>query len=541
MGRRDLLPNRWEHDDWRALYYLNLFRLALASTFSVIALMEVEPTALGSRAPQLYLLGSLLLLGASIFHFLTISFSRMGFIVQACFQFSTDLALVTLIAYASGGVRSDPALLFLIIVAAAGVVLPRRLALFFAALGTVLVFLAELLAGLYLEIPPDAQAMAFLGIGLFLTSLLTTFLAERARRVAAVSEEQQKDIVALEEVNALVVESMDTGAMVVGSEGRIHTMNAAAKRLLSIENGVPDNLRDASTELNNRFEAWNAGETEAAAMLKETPPGTRIMANFLAFGTDHKLSAIFLSDEEERSRQALNQRLTALGRLAAAIAHEIRNPLTAISTGVELLKSTPDRDAKGNDKAFSMVEKNCQRINRIVNATLSTAKPDQEITDEIPLFATLRDFTEEFSAANHLSAGQLSLDLDSGDAGDVLVRFSPTHLHQVLDNICSNAVIHHSGEDPIQIVFRPRQTAYYVYLDIFNNGPIIDAEFRDQIFEPFFTTRQGRGGTGLGLYLCKQLCEINRADLLLVHPHPEGNCFRLFLSRATQRQHNVQP
>lgn len=425
VERRDLLPIRWEQDDWRALYYLNLFRLAMASTFAVIASMGLETPALGARFPQLFLLGSLLLLAAAILYFLTISFSRTGFVVQACIQFSADLMLVTLVTYASGGVRSDPALLYLIIAAAAGVVLPRRLALFFAALGTLMIFFQELVADLYFLSPPDAQALAFLGVGMFLTSLLTTYIAERARRVEAVSEVQQKDIIALEEINALVVESMDTGAIVVDTDGRIHTMNSAAKRLLSLEDELPGRLANAHAELNQRFESWLAGSAPAAARLHESPPGISIMANFLAFGTDSKLSTIFLSDEQERARQALNQRLAALGRLAAAIAHEIRNPLTAINAAIELMKTSPDLDSDGN-KVLLMVEKNCQRINRIVNDTLSSAKPEHEKIDKIPLYSTLADFADEFSAANHLEKNQVTLDITRDDDSDVLIRFSST-------------------------------------------------------------------------------------------------------------------
>lgn len=535
VRRKDLLPDRWKQDDWRALYFLNLFRLALASTFTVIAVMGLETPILGARYPELFLLGSLLLLGASIFYFLTISFSRLDFIVQACIHFTSDLALITLITYASGGIKSDPALIYLIIVAAAGVVLPRRLALFFAALGTVLIFLEHLLSSLKSETSIDPRTLSFLGMGMFLTSLLTTFLAERARRVEAVSEEQQRDIVALEEMNALVVESMDTGAMVVAPDGRIYTMNSAGKQLLSLDGQVPGTLEEAHPELKERFESWFQGTGEAVVKLKDTPPGTSIMANFMAFGEDSKLAAIFLSDEQERARQALEQRLSALGRLAAAIAHEIRNPLTAINSAVELMRSSPGFNTSGS-KIFDLVERNCQRINRIVNDTLSSANPDDAVPDKIPLYSTLRDFADEFTAAHHLERDSLTLNLAGDSAAEVFIRFSPTHLHQVLDNLCSNAVIHHGTDEQINIVFRPRETTYYVYLDISSNGPVIDEEVRDKIFEPFFTTRQGKGGTGLGLYLCKQLCELNQADLLLVHPHPEGNCFRIFLTRVMENQ-----
>ena len=534
VRRKDLLPDRWEQDDWRALYFLNLFRLALASTFTAIAVMGLETPVLGSRFPELFLLGGLLLLAASVLHFLTISFSRLEFVFQACMQFTSDLALITLITYASGGIKSDPALLYLIVVAAAGVVLPRRLALFFAALGTLLIFMEHILAGIGGGSEFDPGALAFLGIGLFLTSLLTTFLAEKARRVEAVSEEQQRDIVALEAINALVVESMDTGTIVVGSDDTIHTLNSAAKELLSLTNDMPRTLAVAHQELHACFESWLLESGDAAVKLKETQPGTRIMANFMAFGEDNKLAIIFLSDEEEHARHALEQRLAALGRLAAAIAHEIRNPLTAINSAVELMRLTPDL-TPSQVKTFELVDKNCRRINRIVNDTLSSAKPDEARPDKIPLYSTLRDFADEFTAVNHMRRDQFRLNLDEDSDTDVLIRFSPTHLHQVLDNICNNAVIHHSGDEDINIVFRPRETAYYIYLDISNNNPVIDEDIRDKIFEPFFTTRQRSGGTGLGLYLCKQLCELNQADLLLVHPHPEGNCFRIFLTRATDK------
>jgi len=133
----------------------------------------------------------------------------------------------------------------------------------------------------------------------------------------------------------------------------------------------------------------------------------------------------------------------------------------------------------------------------------------------------LNQFHDDFVQSEHVAPDQLRLDTDPDDLS---VRFDPGHLHQVMTNLCQNA-FRHAGADP-QVILKTRQSNHgVVQLDIIDNGPGIEPETADQIFEPFYTT--ATSGTGLGLYIARELCEINQAHLGY-HPAPDGgSCFRI--------------
>jgi two-component system sensor histidine kinase PilS (NtrC family) len=217
-------------------------------------------------------------------------------------------------------------------------------------------------------------------------------------------------------------------------------------------------------------------------------------------------------------------KLASLGRLTASIAHEIRNPLGAISHATQLLNESSEL---GNDdqRLMTIIRDHTRRVNNVVENVLRLSRPGSNLPQLIGLQDWLGKFMDEFIHSGNCSPDQVSISVNPADLN---VYMDPSQLHQVVWNLCQNAV-HHTGADgmpvKIQLVGGHSDTSHTPYLDIIDNGPGIDPAMTDQIFEPFFTTKSS--GTGLGLYIAREICESNQARLAYQAGAAGGSCFRI--------------
>jgi len=238
-------------------------------------------------------------------------------------------------------------------------------------------------------------------------------------------------------------------------------------------------------------------------------------------------SLLILEDAAELQRQAQAGKLQALGRLTASIAHEIRNPLGAISHSAQLLGESPD--LKPHDqRLLDIINNQSKRVNELISNVLSLSRRDAGGRERLNLQETLDRFAEEFCGALQLPRETLHARIEPADSE---IQFDPSQLNQILWNLCSNARIHggHDQPDSPPIVLRggAGQVARVVSLDVIDAGPGISAEQEKDLFEPFVSGRAG--GTGLGLYISRMLCENNGASLEYVHT-PIGGCFRILFA-----------
>ncbi|MDO8813388.1 MAG: ATP-binding protein [Gallionella sp.] len=512
-------------DFWRSLRYFNLYRLVLASLFVFLAGTFGSSLSLGARNWTLFFVASLIYAVAVILSFIPLRLRWPRFTWQLAGQAGSDIAVLSVLSYASGGIQSSIGLLLLISLAAAGMISRGKITLFFAALASIAALLEHSYAVLY----ADAVVAQYVQVGLLCVSYFAVaWLAHTLAKYAVDSQELAQrrghDLASLSEANRLVMRDMQDGVLVLDEQGVIMQMNPGAARLLhhSALSGSP--LAENFPLLFGQYALWKRTGTVSRDTL-QLDVGVQARLRFVAVERDavHGV-VIFLEDMQRVRAEAQQIKLAALGRLTASIAHEIRNPLSAISYATELMQEEQG-DAK-QQRLLQIVLDNTQRINRIVRDVMQLNRRDRAQPEVFGLDSMLSIFIEEFNLAERLEPGVMVLT----GVRDVDVLFDRGHLRQVLWNLCRNA-LRYSRKQAGSLMLVTNAVDGRVMLDVQDNGHGVSAEHRGRLFEPFFTT--STEGTGLGLYIAKELCEANGAQLeyhdqdgQTANEHA-GGCFRI--------------
>ncbi len=234
---------------------------------------------------------------------------------------------------------------------------------------------------------------------------------------------------------------------------------------------------------------------------------------------------VFIEDMSKITQQAQQMKLASLGRLTAGIAHEIRNPLGAISHAAQLMEESPHLD-KGDLQMLDIIRRHSRRVNGIVENVLDLSRRRTANADLIDVSDWLKEFKSDYLQTQEESADSI---IDLSLAPNVPpARFDKSQIEQVLVNLCDNGLRYsqqQTGQRRIEIRAGATVDGERAYLDVRDSGPGISQEHQGSVFEPFFTT--DKSGTGLGLYLARELCEANQAHLSLVDDNQPGCCFRI--------------
>jgi two-component system sensor histidine kinase PilS (NtrC family) len=288
-------------------------------------------------------------------------------------------------------------------------------------------------------------------------------------------------------------------------------------------------LRELPTPLRDRLAQWHADPAHRTDPFRATTVMPQLQANFTRLEQDQgDLTLIFIDDMSKVTQQAQQMKLASLGRLTAGIAHEIRNPLGAISHAAQLLGESSAIEP--NDvKMVDMIQRHSVRVNNIVENILDLSRRRQADMEVIDVGQWLTEFVADYrdSLAKRPDHPEPDIQVHLPRSAPP-ARFDRSQLEQVLVNLCDNGLRHseaHTGQAVLAITVAATGDGERCYVDITDNGPGIPAEQRQNIFEPFFTT--DKGGTGLGLYLARELCEANQAQLSLLESAGEGCCFRI--------------
>jgi two-component system sensor histidine kinase PilS (NtrC family) len=320
-----------------------------------------------------------------------------------------------------------------------------------------------------------------------------------------------------------VLQDMHDGVLVLDRDGRIVQHNPQAPVLLSAGRLLGLDMEVLGARFGEYWRAWRAG-APPGTVAEVALGGRELGLRLIDAGTDQGYSVLFIEDTTRAREQAQQLKLAALGRLTANIAHEIRNPLAAISHAAELLSE----EKRGEDRArlTRIIHDNTRRLERLVADVLQLNRRDRAALQPLRLNAWLREFLVEFIAIEGAPHESFALDAQ----GDPWVEFDPEHLRQVLWNLLSNA-LRYARPEPGAVCVGLRAYGGRVELSIIDNGPGVPAASRGHLFEPFFTT--DAKGTGLGLYLARELCAANQASLDYVADRP-GAHFRI-LCREVSR------
>ena len=518
-------------DFLRSLRYFNLYRLTLSSLFVLLAGMFGTSLSLGARNWKVFFATSVIYAVVAMLSFITLRLRWPRFNWQLAWQTGVDIAVLTILSYASGGIQSNIGLLLMVSLAAAGLISRGKITLFFAALASI----AALLEHSYAVLHNDAEIAQFVQVALlcvayFAVAWLAHTLAKYAVDSQELAQRRGRDLVSLSEASRLVMRDMQDGVLVVDDQGLIMQMNPGAARLLR-QNAVPGSLlSDSFPMLSGQYALWKrTGNLNRDSVQLDV--GVQARLRFVAIGRDTARGAvIFLEDMQRVRAEAQQIKLAALGRLTANIAHEVRNPLSAISYAAELMQEELGDEQQ---RLLQIVLENTRRINQIVQDVMQLNRRDRAQTEVFDLATMLRVFVEEFNLAEQLAPGVMTL--VEGQGAEVCIDRG--HLRQVLWNLCRNA-LRYGSKLPGSLALSIGMMGESVTLDVQDDGQGIPAEQHGKLFEPFFTT--ATDGTGFGLYIAKELCEANGAQLEY-HGQKEqteearpGACFRITFGELHQ-------
>ncbi len=444
-----------------------------------------------------------------------------------------DILVAAIVAHAVPSAGSGVALMLLFNVGSASLLLSLRMGLGVAALAS-----AGLASG-YLwtllieqEQPrPLAELMMFT-VSFLAIATLTHQLRVQMRATEALAARRGAEAIRLAEINELIIRRMRTGVLLVDSDAHIRLANEAAMLLLGETAAGTRRLVEAAPELALRLSEWLRNGLSNDTPLRLGSDQFEVVPRFARLMANSRDTLIFLDDTSLVSRRAESLTLAAMGRFSASLAHEIRNPLAAISYAAQLLEESrelPD----GDRRMVEIIHQQCMRTNSIVESVLGLARRERATAEHIDLVGFLRNFIEEFNQSVPDETNNITL---AAPQPQVPALIDPRHLHQVLTAMVQNARRHgHLPGQPARITLHTYRLDDAPVIDILDRGPGIPDAVVQQLFRPFFTTSEH--GTGLGLYIARELCRANGASLDHVAVPGGGCCFRI----SMPGQHTLLP
>lgn len=513
---------------WHSLFYFNLYRLTVAGLFLLLATRFADDWPMDVYSLKLFRWASQAYMGLVSIALLAMWLRKPRFTWQLAGQVVSDIVLLSVISYASGGIQSNFGLLLLISLTAAGLISRGKITLFFAALASLGMLLAHAVAVLY----RDAPTSQFFQVGLLCTSYfavawLAHILAKYAVDSQQLAQQRGQDLVSMSEANRLVMRDMQDGVLVLDGKGMLVQMNPCAERLLRHIARQGADWASTFPLLHSYYVQWKLHGTVNRETL-QLDEGLQARLRFVAIARDEAQGVvIFLEDMQRVRAEAQQIKLAALGRLTANIAHEVRNPLSAISHATELLQEEAADTAQ--QRLLQIVMTNTRRINQIVQDVMQLNRRDRAQPEDFELSMVLENFLEEFIQSEKLAAGICRIDVPF----PCRITFDRGHFDQVLWNLCRNGLRYSTGQHG-SLSLRAQCDLSQVRLWIEDDGPGVSAENQARLFEPFFTT--DKEGTGLGLYIAKELCEANNTRLEYVaREGKRGACFRMIFGEQHER------
>jgi len=521
---------------WRPLRLLNYYRLFLSAVFLIFFTTGFTGQILGTQQPSLFFWTCLLYIAISLSFIYATYIRGPGFKTQVGIQAIVDIITITVLMHSSGGIESGVGMLLIVNVTASSVFLSRQKAYLVSALASLAVLSEQYFASsfIFTEIINYPKA-GILGVLLFSSASIASTLSTRSRESQALATQTTAELADLEKLNEHIIKNMHTGIIVALPNGQIYMANEAAEALLGSNklDGHP-HLSRVSKPLYKRLVEWLNDPNLDQLPIKQDHGLTELQPGMSRLDDKQKDSAIiiFLEDAVQLSQRFQEVKLASLGRLTASIAHEIRNPLGAIKHAAQLLTETLNDPS--DVKLGNIINTQVQRLNHTIENILQLSRQDSSNRESINLLNWLNDFKTEFCSSQAIANEQLVIDIKPKDTE---IRFDISHLHQVVWNLCSNAIAHTPREKQqikIQILGGVSLDSRHPYIDIIDNGDGINPELVHQIFDPFFTTSSA--GTGLGLYITKEMVESNRAKIRYMPLPSGGSCFRITFvaSRSAQ-------
>ena len=508
--------------NWTSIRLLNVYRLGLAGIFFSQSFVIQSPL-LDIVDHRLYSWVSFAFLVLSFIWILAAGIERRGFHHQVNLQIYTDTILIILLMHACGGVSSGLGMLLIISIAVIGFLGEQVLAIIFASLASLGLLAEHIYSSIHLlGYTGTSTQIGLLGLGLFVTAIITNKLTLRVRSSEYLVQQRERDVALLSALNQEIIENLQAGVIVLARNNQVRHINNTALQMLNISaNNSLSLLRDQPRIL-AALETWRNSTKKDTPLLPSETGIENLQISFrLLKDQEQENTLIFLNDVSTIKQSMQQAKLASLGHLTASIAHEIRNPLGAISYAAQLL-SENNKLTETDHRMTEIIHQHSNRINHIIEDILRISRGGETVSGTIDLHQWIPAFVGDFCLSDHATPDNFDLDFAMESVDPLLIRFDLGHLSQIMTNLCSNALTHGNKGKPVHI----RVTTNHLQdlsIEIADEGPGIAAKNLDKIFEPFYTTNHQ--GSGLGLYIVNQLCELNDASISVKQNAYEGTSF----------------
>ena len=529
------LPEALTH---RVVSYLNAFRLLISLTlmYALFAGLVEIPNALNNESIAGTVMISYFIMAVVIAIEARRQTSHTFFLAQI--SLFTDILFLSILLFVFGGLESGIAILLVFASGSAAILLPLRTALFFASL-VVLVFIGESLTGMLLrdETHKELIQAGLYGTTTFLIAILANLLSHWIKDYRLIAERQAVEMTHLEQINELVIRRMRSGVLAIDANGRIQLMNQSAWFLLGSPKSAHKMLAKVAPQLDAALSMWRSNPKAETTPITLHASQAKILPKFVSLPSTSSIRAlIFLEDNDVVSQRALEMSAHLLANLSGSIAHEIRNPLASVSHAAQLLEES-EEIAEADLRLVDIIHTQSGRMNGIVENILQLSRHEKSRPDIFDLIPFLNELAVETKSS--LPGIRLTVKIDPGE-GKTLVLFDRSQLHQAVWKLLENALRHahlDAAIPQVELGLKHLRATGYCIITVEDNGPGIPESNMARIFEPFFTTH--KKGSGLGLYIARQLCDVNQAELTVDSMLGSYSRFNIRLSLARTERENV--
>ena len=513
---------------WSLLKVFFIYRFIIASLFVIILYSHFDFSLLKNQDTRLFYFTSQGYLIFSILSGICIFKRLFGYTSQAQISIFSDIIFITLLMHASGGINSGIGILLVISIASGGLLIGGYCAIFFAALASISIIAQQIYTHQAGSIDTTSFSYAgMLGASFFAIAYLSYILAKRTEQSEILASQQQQTISNLEELNQYIIQHLQSGIIISTTDEQVRMCNEASLSICNKAGNTTqvNTLSDISEQLREHFQQWVNDGSQNVALIK-MPNQSDIHSRFLLLKTRLETFHMIILEDISLYNQRLQQnKLASLGCLTASIAHEIRNPLGAISHAGQLLSESPNLSSQ-DQRLTEIIQAHCLRVNKIIEDILQLSRREPSKRTKINLNQWIKPYLKNFIQTYDCDSSRFEIE---SKMDDLWVHIDEGHLKQILDNLCSNALKYgNSNENKIilEIILAEKSPC----IRVIDNGSTIDSEISKHFFEPFFTTSST--GTGLGLYISKELAELNQAKLSYALADNNKSCFTLCLSSA---------
>lgn len=518
-------------NNWTSLRLINVYRVALAGIFFSQSFLEFSPLV-KIYDLSLYAWGSFVYVLLALVMMLSSWIDRRHFQRQVTIQTYIDIIAIILLMHSVGGISSGIGMLLVISITFSGLLGKDSMAITFAAIATVLLLGEFAYDSFFTAYYATSTQVGLLGIALFATALVTQRLSANIHSREAIIQQQKLDVANLSALNNLILENMQSGVIALDESDQVRHINDSARKMLpALSVGdkarlqTPFALTSALPEIHQLLKMWRKKQAPAITFLNV--PGSKnsdLQVNFHSFSSrSHTGTLIYLDDVSRLKERMQQSKLAALGKLTANIAHEIRNPLSAISHASQLLAENTSLPAT-ETRLCEIIGQHTERINGIIEDIMQISRGQDAIREQIHVSTWLNTFINSFCQSGLQPERCFELEITDPACN---ISCDSRHLNRIMTNLCDNAKTHAGLEKPAKISVETDDE--HCRIQISDQGPGIDPKELDKIFEPFYTT--SHKGSGLGLYIVSQLCELNNATINAENKEKGGAIFTVAFTR----------